>query len=165
MNSKIYLDFNQIKQDVKILSDKIINSYIKYDAIIAISGGGLLPARLLRNYLDIPIYCLNIKLYNCNNEITGKPKIIQWLDNDIIDSLQNKNILIVDDLDDTGSTLHYVTNFIENGYKSYMPIKYKNLGVAVLYNKLKNKKSRIDIKYPYYKVFDIDDKWVVFPWE
>ena len=108
---------------------------------------------------------MNIKLYNCNNEITGKPKIIQWLDNDIIDSLQNKNILIVDDLDDTGSTLHYVTNFIENGYKSYMPIKYKNLGVAVLYNKLKNKKSRIDIKYPYYKVFDIDDKWVVFPWE
>jgi len=165
MAEKLYISFENIKYDIIFLAKNILESDIKFDAIIALCGGGLVPARLLRNHLDIPIYCLNIKLYNCNNEITGKPKIIQWLDNDIIDSLQNKNILIVDDLDDTGSTLHYVTNFIENGYKSYMPIKYKNLGVAVLYNKLKNKKSRIDIKYPYYKVFDIDDKWVVFPWE
>ncbi len=165
MPEKIYLDFNEIKKDIIYLANKILESNIKFDAIIALCGGGLVPARLLRNYLEIPIYCLNIKLYNCNNKINEDPIILQWFENEIIDSLQNKNILIVDDLDDTGSTLYHITNLIENGYKSYKPIKYKTLAISVLYNKLKSKKNCIDVKYPYFKVLDIEDKWVVFPWE
>ena len=165
MSEKLYLNFNEIKSDIINLANKILESNIKFDAIIALCGGGLVPARLLRNYLEIPIYCLNIKLYNSNNEINEDPIILQWLDNKIIDSLQNKNILIVDDLDDTGSTLYHITNLIENGYKLYKPIKYKTLAISVLYNKLKNKKNNINIKYPYFKVLDIEDKWVVFPWE
>ena len=53
--TKLYLSFSDIQNDVKILADKIIASGIKYEAIIAISGGGLIPARLLRTRLNIPI--------------------------------------------------------------------------------------------------------------
>ena len=69
MTSKIFIDFKQLKNDVKILSNKILESRIRYDAMIAITGGGLVPARLLRNYLKIPIYCVNIKYYDENDNI------------------------------------------------------------------------------------------------
>ena len=170
MNSKIYLDFNQIKQDVKILSDKIINSYTKYDAIIAISGGGLLPARLLRNYLNIPIYCINVKFYNNNNTINKKPQIIQWLGKNEARNLVNKNVLVIDDLNDTGSTLHFVMNLLTNGYIQYntliiKPIKCKHFAIGVLYDKCKPKSYILSSKFLYFKTRDIEDKWVVFPWE
>lgn len=165
MSDKIYIDYLTIKNDIEILSKKILNSKIKYDIILALSGGGLIPARLLRNYLEIPILCLNIKLYNSNNKINEEPKIIQWLDNEKLNTLNNKNILIVDDLDDTRSTLSYIVKFLKLGFNKYIPIKYKNLGIAVLYNKIKPKLKSIDEKHEYFKVIDIVDRWIVFPWE
>lgn len=165
MSDKIYIDYSTIKEDIETLSKKILNSKIKYDIILALSGGGLIPARLLRNYLEIPVLCLNIKLYNDNNEINKKPKIIQWLDNETINTLKNKNVLIVDDLDDTRSTLSYIVNFLKFGFKKFVPLKYNNLGIAVIYNKIKTKFKSIDERHEYFKVIDIVDKWIVFPWE
>jgi len=68
MTKKIFIDFKQIKNDIKILANEIIHSKFNYQAIIAITGGGLVPARLLRNYLNIPIFCVNIKYYDKNDK-------------------------------------------------------------------------------------------------
>ena len=90
MTKKIFIDFKQIKNDIKILANEIIHSKFNYQAIIAITGGGLVPARLLRNYLNIPIFCVNIKYYDKNDNILKNPVIVQWLSTSEINSLKKK---------------------------------------------------------------------------
>ena len=60
---KINLSYETIVNDIRKLAININNSDTKYDAIISIAGGGLIPSRLLRNYLNIPIYSINVKFY------------------------------------------------------------------------------------------------------
>ena len=165
MTKKIFIDFKQIKNDIKILANEIIHSKFNYQVIIAITGGGLVPARLLRNYLNIPIFCVNIKYYDKNDNILKNPVIVQWLSKSEINYLQHKNVLIVDDLNDTGSTIDLVVNLLTKTYTSKMkPINCNHLGLAVLYDKIKNK-NKLNKSISYYKTKDIDDNWVVFPWE
>ena len=35
----------------------------------------------LRNYLNIPIYCINVKYYDKNNAFNKRPQIIKWIGN------------------------------------------------------------------------------------
>ena len=158
---KKYINYNTILNDIEKLAFKINNSKIKYDAILAISGGGLFPARLLRNYLNIPIYSINIKFYNENNKKTNEPKILQWLGPNEKKQLENKNILVVDDLDDTRGTILKVLYLL----KLDKDILFKNLGFCVLYNKLKDKAGEIPFFCEYIYLKDIQDDWIVFPWE
>ena len=162
MTKKIFIDFKQIKNDIKILANEIIHSKFNYQAIIAITGGGLVPARLLRNYLNIPIFCVNIKYYDKNDNILKNPVIVQWLSTSEINSLKKKNILIVDDLNDTGSTINLVVDLLCNTYTNKIkPVNFNHLGVAVLYDKLKNK-NKLSESISYYKTKDIGDNWIVF---
>ena len=165
MTNKIFIDFKKLKNDIKLLSKEILYSKIRYDAIIAITGGGLVPARLLRNYLKIPIYCVNIKYYDENDNIMSNPNIVQWLSKSEINYLRHKNILLVVDLNDTGSTINLVVDLLCNTYTDKIsPINFNHLGVAVLYDKIKNK-NKLNNSISYYKVKDIEDYWIVFPWE
>ena len=100
--SKIQFSYTEIHNIVKIKSIDIINQF-NPDVIIAISGGGLIPARMLRTYIDIPIYTVSMRYYNKNNEIMEHPELLQWIDNDF----SNKNVLIVDEIDDSGSTINF----------------------------------------------------------
>ena len=76
--NKLYLTFNDICRDIKIIKDKIHYSNQKYDAILTISGGGLIPSRLLRTHLNIPIYSVGISFY-VGEEMKKQPIIFQWL--------------------------------------------------------------------------------------
>lgn len=155
---KINLSYETIVKDIRKLAMNINNSDTKYDAIISIAGGGLIPGRLLRNYLNIPIYSINVKFYNNNNEINNKGQIIQWLSDKEIQELSGKNILIVDDLDDTRTTLLFIINKLKH-------YSFNKIGIAVLYNKKKDKSGDIPLFCEYFVVEDVDNYWINFPWE
>ena len=82
----------------------------------------------------------------------------QWCD---FTELKNKKILIVDEVDDTRGTLAFLVNKLKNEEN----ITKDNLGVFVIHNKKKEKVCNdLDIKY-YKSGIDIEDKWIVYPWE
>ena len=155
---KINLSYETIVNDIRKLAININNSDTKYDAIISIAGGGLIPSRLLRNYLNIPIYSINVKFYNNNNEINNEGQIIQWLSDKEIQELSGKNVLIVDDLDDTRTTLLFIIDKLKH-------YSFNKIGIAVLYNKKKDKSGEIPLFCEYFIVKDIDNHWINFPWE
>jgi hypoxanthine phosphoribosyltransferase len=155
---KINLSYETIVNDIRKLAININNSDTKYDAIISIAGGGLIPGRLLRNYLNIPIYSINVKFYNNNNEINNEGQIIQWLSDKEIHELSGKNILIVDDLDDTRTTLLFIIDKLKH-------YSFNKIGIAVLYNKKKDKSGDIPLFCEYFVVEDVDNYWINFPWE
>jgi len=48
-----YVSWNEIENIVKIISNKILKSSKKFSSISTVSRGGLIPSRLLADYLDI----------------------------------------------------------------------------------------------------------------
>lgn len=164
MDNKIYLSFDDICDGIKNLNSQIALSNKKYDAIITISGGGLIPSRLLRTYLHIPIYSIGLSFY-IDDQMQKEPILFQWLRDEEINFLTNKNILIVDELSDTMGTLNLVVNkLVKSGFEPH------KLGIAVLYNKIKKKKispvmDNFELGTNLFISEDIEDRWVVFPWD
>lgn len=113
---------------------KILESF-QPQLIIAIGGGGYVPARILRSFLkqpgspNIPIQAIGLSLYeqlpvtNASNvndvvpdQIGTKVTRTQWLDLSSLGEMQNlvgKRILIVDEVDDTRTTLEYAVKELE----------------------------------------------------
>lgn len=104
--------------------------------MIAIGGGGYVPARILRSFLktpgspNIPMQGIGLSLYeqlppthNSASETPGeveeagtKVTRTQWLDFTSLGEIENlvgKRILIVDEVDDTRTTLEYAVKELE----------------------------------------------------
>ena len=97
--------------------------------MIAIGGGGYVPARILRSFLkkpgspNIPIQAIGLSLYETLGGGDGQVEIpgtkvtrTQWLDMTALGHMENlvgKNILIVDEVDDTRTTLEYAVKELE----------------------------------------------------
>jgi hypoxanthine phosphoribosyltransferase len=101
------------------------------DLMIAIGGGGFIPARIIRTFLkvsdtpesqprNIPIQAIGLSLYEAlpdtSEEVIGKEVIrTQWLDFSTLGDkygkygggLLGKRILVVDEVDDSRATLSY----------------------------------------------------------
>ena len=103
--------------------------------IIAIGGGGYVPARILRSFLkrdggpNIPIQAIGLSLYESlpwsdgGNATPGEVETpgtrvtrTQWLDFTTLGEMGNlvgKRVLIVDEVDDTRTTLEYAVKELE----------------------------------------------------
>ncbi|MCG7656323.1 phosphoribosyltransferase [Wielerella bovis] len=159
MVQKVWYTYDDIHKTVKNIAAKVQNSGVQYDAMIAIGGGGFIPARMLRCFLDIPIYAVTTAYYL--NETEGKTadkvQKIQWLD-PIPETLIGKNILVVDEVDDSRTTMEFVLNeLIKDGFNQ--------IGVAVIHNKLKDKVGKIPEGIAYFSGLDIQDWWINYPWD
>jgi uncharacterized protein len=109
--------------------------------MIAIGGGGYVPARILRSFLkrpgspNIPIQAIGLSLYELLPEATPsgattpgsietmghKVTRTQWLDLSSLGQMENlvgKRILIVDEVDDTRTTLEYAVKELEKDVES-----------------------------------------------
>ena len=156
---KLYVSYKDVHVIVENLSDKIFDKF-NAEVIIGIGGGGLLPARLFRTTLGIPMYAVFISFYEDNTEDSKeRPQITQWLDGTALDFVRGKRILIVDEVNDSGATLQHC---VEQVLKTCEP---EELAVAVLHDKKREKAGIIDTNLVQYFVGEeVEDRWVVYPW-
>ena len=78
-DGKVYFSYSQIHAAVSSMVPRI--RQFKPDVIIAIGGGGFIPARMLRTELKIPILAVSLELYNDDtNTRNASVKRIQWYD-------------------------------------------------------------------------------------
>ena len=188
---KIYISYNNIHKLCQKGAKQIIGMGERPDLIIGISGGGLIPARIIRSCLkregerSIPIQTIGLSLYEdfgANGDVEKIGKTVtrtQWLDYNALkqhfNSLVGKKLLIVDECDDTRTTLHYAISELqreveqqqqEAGNKEDVGTTFT---VFVLHNKLKPKKaslpaSIIDTNH-YIVGKDVPDEWLCYPWD
>ena len=141
---KKYLSFKKVKQNLVDINSKINQTNWKPDIILSVNRGGCVPGVFLSHMRDL------------NHEVLSFKNIIN-INNDIIKKIMNNHssILIIDDINDTGNTL----TDIKNKFNMYI----KNIKFAVLIN---NKSSSFEVDY-YGSEIDknIDNSWIVFPWE
>ena len=129
------------------------------DVIVAISGGGLVPSRYLRNFLKCPILVVGIKFYDDTTNAPGEspPQIIQWLDPSM--DLSDKNVLIVDEVDDSRKTLETCIGLLRETHNP------KTITVGVLHNKVREKVGTIPSEICLHAGDVIADEWIIYPWE
>jgi hypoxanthine phosphoribosyltransferase len=85
------------------------------------------------------------------------------------DAYKHKQILIVDDINDTGATLNYIKNDWEDSCLPESDRWFKVWGDSVRVATLvdnESSKSKLDINYSAVAVNKAEkDVWIVFPWE
>ena len=142
------LNWNQIEEMVENVCKQIIEKKFFPNYIIALGRGGLIPARLVSDRLGInDIGFINVKLYK-NVGVKNKEITIKNF-NDII---ENKNILLIDDIADSGET-------IEKTIKHLLCTRYKTLKTAVLLIR------ESIVRKPSFFDRVVKKEWVIFPWE
>ena len=105
---KIYYGYDEFRDDLKALTSKI--DY-EFDTIIAIARGGLSMAQLLGEYYNIR------KVYSVNTIGYDDDKKLENTEIFNIPNLQDsQNILIVDDIVDSGDTLILTINKLQELY-------------------------------------------------
>ncbi len=158
MADKQFFSYRQIHRTVKSLAERIIADGYDPDVIVAIGTGGFIPARMLKTFIDRPILTVGIRLYDENNQPADRPRKIQWID-EVEKKLTGKKILLVDEVDDTRTTLEYcLTELL-----SHDPAE---TAVAVLHRKEKTKRGTIPDKIRRYWVGqELPDVWIAYPWD
>lgn len=158
MSEKLYFTYNGIHKTIKKLSNEIIEAGFKPDLMVAIGTGGFIPARIMKTFLHLPILTVGIKYYDKNNKIQSEPEKIQWID-EVEEKLKGKKILLVDEVDDSRSTLEYCL-------RELLKHKPEEIAVAVLHKKDKKKAGVIPEKITkYYAGEVIPDCWCCYPWD
>ncbi|MEM3003201.1 MAG: phosphoribosyltransferase [Candidatus Nitrosocaldaceae archaeon] len=138
------LTWNDIYFKSLELAERVIRDGKVIDVIVGISRGGLVLARIFSDILDIKdLYIISAKYYKSIGERLEKPIIDIRLD------IKNKNILLIDDLADTGMTLNIICEELK---------KNNNVITLTLY------KKSISIFEPDYYL-EIEDRWIIFPWD
>ncbi|SCW02859.1 LAFE_0F15852g1_1 [Lachancea fermentati] len=191
-DDKQYISYNNVHQLCQESAARI--KKFKPDLIIAIGGGGFIPARILRTFLKEPnvptirIFAIILSLYEdlttvgSEEETPGVTvKRTQWIDYDQCKlDLVGKNVLIVDEVDDTRTTLHYALSELEKDAEEQAKAKGIDLekqpemktkfGIFVLHDKLKPKKADLPADMlsddtRYIAARQVPDKWYAYPWE
>ncbi len=145
--SKLYYGWQDLEEDCRKLTEILKDK--KFDCIVGISRGGVIPAAMLAYFLD------NKKLQTISysyyaGEVRNK-KLVSL--SGIPKELRGKKILLVDDVVDSGKTMKKALDDLKKR-------KNKIIIVALHYkSKLKPKVK------PDYFAEDPGTAWVVYPWE
>lgn len=150
MAEKIKISWEQVDKCVKSIAEKLKDE--KFDAVISIGRGGMIPARLLAEELDIhTAYIIDAKAYTKDDKF-GEMHI-----EDLNISKDVHNVLVVDDVLFTGKTLDAVMTLLA---------KHENItGItnAFLYRNYMS--TYAGTTHIYSLAYDGDAQWLVFPWE
>jgi uncharacterized protein len=177
--SKIYYSEKTIKAWLHDIVRNLNHDGFKPDYIVGLTRGGLIPATMLSHYLNVPMETLKVSFRdaevgpesNCwmAEDAFGYVDGVEYYDGDP-DRVQYKpkNILIVDDINDSGATLNWIRQDWES---SCLPSSDRwnavwghNVRFAVLVN---NEASGFkDVDYVGQSINKLEQPvWCVFPWE
>lgn len=147
---KILLDTDTIQQAVQKLGNQLTVDYAGRDLVIigVLKGSVMFMVDLVRHIqLPLTIDFMNVSSYGSGVKTSGVVRIIKDLDS----SIEDKDVLIVEDILDSGMTLSYLVSILRER-------KPRSLRVATLLDKPERRK--VDMK-PDYTCFTIPDAFVV----
>ncbi|MCR3760788.1 hypoxanthine phosphoribosyltransferase [Clostridium felsineum] len=136
---EILLDEEKINDKVKELGKKISEDYKEKDLIlIGILKGSVVFMGNLVKYIDIPCAMdfMSVSSYGNATSTSGIVKVLKDLDSDV----EGKDILIVEDIIDSGVTLKYLMGHMKGK-------KPNSIEIITLLNKPERRRVEIDVKY------------------
>jgi hypoxanthine phosphoribosyltransferase len=140
-------------QDVEAMTQDILRQLHvdkqSFDCVVGLTRGGLKPAVLVSQYLDIPMHTLKLSLRDHvgQDDLDSMSKFLG------INDTGKKKVLVIDDINDTGATINAIKEVWGEEYVTY----------AVL---ISNEASEAEADYVSKTINKMEnDVWQVFPWE
>jgi hypoxanthine phosphoribosyltransferase len=147
---RILISEQQIAKRVQSLADEISREYASRDDLylIGILKGAFIFLADLSRRISAPhsVDFMALSSYGKTAETTGAVRILM----DLREPIENRDVLIVEDIVDSGHTLLYL-------YKTLLGRKPKSLKTCVL---LQKTRDQLDVPVDYLG-FEIPDVWVV----
>lgn len=143
---EILFSEEKIKEKVEELGKRISKDYSGKDIIVigVLKGANIFLSDLIRKIdMSVTVDFIDVSSYGHSTESSGVVKINKDLDF----SIEDRDILIVEDIIDSGLTLKYL---LEN-LKSRKP---KSIGICTLLDKPERRKVNIDVNYIGFKIPD-----------
>lgn len=179
---KVYYKNKDVKSWVHNIIRQMDADNWRPDYIVGLTRGGLIPATMLSHYLNVRMETLKVSL---RDDCGCGPETNCWMPEDAIGYVSGfdgeadiayrtpenrKNILIVDDINDSGHTLNWIRQDWESsvagvaGREIWDQIWGNSVRVAVCIN---NDASEFkDVDYTALTINKLEDPvWIVFPWE
>ena len=148
---KVLFSENQIQTRIKELAEEMNEFYNGEEvyAVCVLKGAVMFAADLVKN-LNMPLRMEFIRLssYGSGFASTGKVNAVDIS----LPDLNDKNVLIVEDIIDTGHTARFLVDFIRHNFRT------KSLKFCSLLDKKIKREVEID---PDYYAFEVDDKFLV----
>lgn len=174
---KVYYSWSDIQGATYDIARQLYKDGWRPDYVVGLTRGGLIPAVMLSQYLDIPCETLKVSLRD-----SGECESNLWMAEDAFgyvpveergesgtqtDPAYRKNILIVDDINDTGATINWIKKDWRSGclpnHSAWDNIFKNNVRFAVITNNLS---STEDVNYYSFEINKAEeDCWIVYPWE
>lgn len=150
MKNKILYTKKEIDERVQALADDISRDYKGKDLVIIgiLKGAFVFLADVIR-YLRVPCVIDFVRLASYGSETVSSGEI--KITKDIEIPIQGKDVLVIDDIVDTGLTLLYLVNALKEK-------KPNSLQVCVFLDKKERRKVHFD---PDYIGFEIEDRFIV----
>jgi xanthine phosphoribosyltransferase len=171
---KIYYTWQDVEHQTQEILRQLHTDTWRPDYLVGLTRGGLVPANLISQYLSCPMETLKVSL----RDDTSQPESNLWMAEDayghaVFDPMCSgdgrKNILIVDDINDSGATLNWIMKDWQSSCfpkdKRWKEIWGHTVRVAVLVDN-ESSKNKLNVDY---SAIDLnkaeEDCWIVFPWE
>lgn len=177
MINKQYIHYNEYAGLVQEICRQIQQDSWRPDYVVGITRGGLWPAMMISHYLDIPMHTLKVSLRDHEDTESNL-----WMAEDAFgvvpvednvgsrwDPSYRKNILIVDDINDSGATINWI---LQDWVSSCWPhetavwdaVWNKNVKFATVIDNLKSA-AKVKVDYTGKEIDKHSNDWLVFPYE
>ena len=148
---KVLFTAEEIQNSIRGLGEKLNNDYGSEELyLICVLKGSVMFTVDLSKHLKMPLRMEFIRLssYGSGFASTGKVNAVDIS----LPDLNGKNVLIVEDIIDTGHTARFLVDFIRHNFRT------KSLKFCSLLDKKIKREVEID---PDYYAFEVDDKFLV----
>lgn len=161
MNKQI-ITYSQYENLISNICREVHHSGWTPDYVVGITRGGLIPAVFLSHWLDVKMNSLDISLRDGGDCVSNVGMAE--------DAYDGKNILVVDDINDTGATFNWLMNDWRN---SALPsairwdndIWNKTVKFAVVVDNLSSQ-SKVSMDFVGMEINKAEnDVWIEFPYE
>jgi len=149
--SKLYFSFDDVKNSLHNINRQLVIDSWTPNIVIGPGRGAYVFGVMLSHYWNVPFEGFTWQTRDGNNNN------IQALEKILLDLPKGSNVLVVDDINDTGSTLLGISRIIESQH-TLQDVRY-----ATIFNKTTSQFK--DIDYTSIELTPDYDPWVVFPYE
>ena len=185
---KKYYNWKDVNTAATNIALKMYKDNWKPDYIVGLNRGGLPISVMLSHLLNCNHYALDVRLRDSNDG----PESNCWMAEDAFGyehhkilehnadisasagepivnlPISRKNILIVDDINDTGATFKWIREDWESGclpgHQGWDTVWNQNVRFATMCEKTHTKFDGVDYCWKEIDTSE-DDTWIVFPWE
>lgn len=151
LKQKVLIDENKLNKRIEELANQISNDYKNEEIILIciLKGSAYFAIDLSKKITNnvVVMDFMRVSSYGNNTETTGKVNFIL----DISENIENKNVIIIEDIIDSGITLSYLYDYL----KGKNP---KTLKICVLLDKKARREKNIKLDYV---GFEIENKFVL----